>query len=100
MTMIFEHTCVQDNRNHLLLCQFGFERQRLFHELGNGLDLASVAFVGTFHSEATLISDDIRPFFEWLCGYVVVAGRERVSASTPSRVLGTHGFFEIKIWSA
>jgi len=93
-------TCVQDNRNHLHLCQFGFQCQRLFHKLVNGLDLASMAFVGTFHSVATLISDDVRPFFEWLCGYVVVARRKRVSASTTSSVLGTHGFFEIKIWSA
>jgi hypothetical protein len=98
--MIFEHTCVQDNRDHLLLRQFGFARQRLFHKLINGLDLASVAFVGTFHSVAALIRDDVRPFFEWLSGYVVVAGGERVSASAPSGMLGTHRFFKIKIWSA
>ena len=98
--MTFEHTCVQDNRDHLLLCQFGFARQRLFHKLINGLDLASVTFVGTYHSVADLITDDIRPFFEWLGGYVVVACRERVSASTPSGVLGTHRFFEVEIRSA
>ena len=98
--MIFEHTCVKDNRDHLLLCQFGFARQRLFHKLINGLDLASMAFVGTFHSVATLITDDVRPFFEWLGGYLVVAGGERVSASAPSGVLGTHRFFEVEIRSA
>jgi hypothetical protein len=96
----FKHTCVQDNRDHLLLCQFGFARQRLFHQLINGLDLASVAFVGAFHSVAALITDDVRPFFEWLRGYVVVGGREGVSASSPSSVLGTHRSFEVEIWSA
>ena len=98
--MIFEHTCVKDNRDHLLLCQFGFACQRLFHQLINALDLASVAFVGAFHSVTILITDDVRPFFEWLGGYVVVAGGERMSASAPSGVLGTHRFFKIKIWSA
>ncbi len=97
---MFEHTRVQDNCDHLLLCQFGFSRKRLFHKLSNGLDLASVAFVGTFHSVAALITDDVRPFFEWLGGYVVVAGGEGVSASSPSGVLGTHRFFKVKIWSA
>ncbi len=98
--MIFKHTCVQDNRDHLLLGQFGFARQRLFHQLIDALDLASVAFVRTFHSVAALITDDVRPFFEWLGGYVVVAGSESVSASASSGVLGTHRFFEVEIWSA
>jgi hypothetical protein len=96
---MFAHTRVKDNRNHLLLCQFGFARQRLLHELINGLNLATVGFVRTVYSEATLVTDDIGPFFERLGGYVVVAGRESVSASAPSGVFGTHRLFEVKIWS-
>jgi hypothetical protein len=97
---MFAHTSVKDNRNHLLLCQFGFARQRLLHKLINGLDVATVGFVRTVCTEATLVTDDVGPFFERLGGYVVVAGRERVSASAPSAVLGTHRFFEVEIWSA
>ena len=97
---MFAHTRVQDNRDHLLLCQFGFARQRLLHKLINQLDVAPVAFVGTFHSVATLISDDVRPFFEWLGGYIVVPGRECESASASSCVLCTHGFFQVEIRSA
>jgi len=98
--VIVEHTCVQDNRDHLLLFQFGCDRQRLFHELIDGLDLAPVGLVGAFHSVATLISDDVRPFFGWLGGYVVVAGRECESASSSRCVLRAHRFLQVEIRSA
>ena len=97
---MFEHTCVQDNRDHLLLCQFGSMRQRFHHKLINGLDLTSVSSVGAFHSVAALVANDIRPFFKWLGSYVVVASREGESASAPSGVLGAHRFFEVETWSA
>lgn len=97
---MIKHTRVQDNRDHLIILQFGSASQWKFHELFDGLDVTSVAFVWTFQYVPFLISDDIRPFLRWLSCYMVwVASVEDERTPAASCVLSTHCIFEIKTWS-
>ena len=95
-----EQTCVQDNSDHLLLCQIGFDCQRLFHEFIDGLELASVAHVRAFHFGTALVTHHDQPFLFWLSSYVVVTGGECESASSQRGMLGTHRFFEVETGGA